>query len=604
MRATSPGPASAEGVALDPVRLEVIRNQLDGIAEEMEVALVRSAYSSIVKEGHDASTALFDASGEMIAQSTSLPAQLGLMGPAVRSILARFPVGEMADGDVFILNDPYEGGSHIPDVSIVAPVVHDGRVAGLTASIAHHMDMGGKSPGSLPTDSTEVFQEGIRFPPLRLYRAGVPDEAVHAVLERNVRIPETVLGDLRAQLAATHVGRTRFVALIDRYGADVLDAAVDELLRRGEAIARARIERIPDGAYTFEDYLDNDGIDLDTPVAIRATVIVSGSELTVDFTGSSPQVRGPMNADTSAVHSAVYFVVRAVVGGDAPRNGGVYRPVTLVLPPGTVVNPLPPAPVNARTQTMKRICDAMLGALVPAVPGRIPAAPSGLERVLIFGGTQPETGEQFVCSDLDTGGSGAGPESDGVDVIRTDIGNTTNVPAESLELSYPLRVHRSSFREGSAGAGRRRGGLGHVKEIEILHGPVSFTIRENRHYTRPWGLYGGLPGALSVAEIHRRAGGVESVPALGMYTLSTGDRIVCRCSGGAGYGDPLEREPELVLADLLDHKLTLAEAREEYGVVVADGAVDGDETEALRARLRDGRGPVAWIYDRGELGRT
>jgi len=596
--------ATGADVVLDPVRLEVIRNQLDGIAEEMEVALVRSAYSSIVKEGHDASTALFDASGEMIAQSTSLPAQLGLMGPAVRSILARFPVGEMAEGDVFILNDPYEGGSHIPDVSIVAPVVHDGTVVGLTASIAHHMDMGGKSPGSLPTDSTDVFQEGIRFPPLHLYRRGVPDEAVHAVLQRNVRIPETVLGDLRAQLAATHVGKTRFVALFDRYGADVVHAAVDELLRRGEAIARARIAQIPDGSYTFEDYLDNDGIDLDTRVAIRATVTVAGSELTIDFTGSSPQVRGPMNADTSAVHSAVYFVARAIVGGDAPRNGGVYRPVTLVLPPGTVVNPLSPAPVNARTQTMKRICDALLGALVPALPGQIPAAPSGLERVLIFGGIRPDTGARFVCSDLDTGGSGAGPDTDGVDIIRTDIGNTTNVPAESLELSYPLRVHRSAYREGSAGAGRRRGGLGHVKEIEALHGPLAFTIRENRHYTRPWGLYGGRPGALSVAEIHRRGGAVEPVPALGMYTLEAGDRVVCRCSGGAGYGDPLEREPELVLGDVLDRKVSVDEAREEYGVVVDDDAVDRDGTDALRARLGARRGPVAWTYDRGELGRT
>lgn len=594
--------ARTPGDAVDPIRLEVIRNQLDGIAEEMEVALVRSAYSTIVKEGHDASTALFDAGGELVAQSTSLPAQLGLMGPAVRSILNRFPVEGMEDGDVFILNDPYDGGSHIPDVSIVAPVVFDGAVVGLTASIAHHMDMGGKTPGSIPTDATEVFQEGIRFPPLHLYRAGQPDEAVHAVLERNVRIPETVFGDLRAQLAATHVGRVRLRGLFDRYGAEVLHTAIEELLARGEAIARARIAQIPDGVYTFEDYLDNDGIDLDTRVAIRVTVTVKGSELEVDFAGSSPQVRGPMNADTSAVHSAVYFVVRAVIGGDAPRNGGVYRPLTLVLPPGTVVNPLSPAPVNARTQTMKRICDAMLGALVPAVPGRIPAAPSGLERILFFGGYQD--GKRFVCSDLDTGGSGGGPELDGVDVIRTDIGNTTNVPAESLELSYPLRVHRSAFREGSGGAGHRRGGLGHVKEIEVLDGPVALTIRENRHFTRPWGLFGGLPGELSVAEVVRGDGRRESVPALGMYTLETGDRILCRCSGGAGFGDPLEREPELVRADVLDRKLSPQVARDDYGVVLSGDEVEENATKLLRAEQRELRGPVTWTYDRGELGRS
>jgi len=466
------------------------------------------------------------------------------------------------------------------------------------------MDMGGKSPGSLPTDSTEVFQEGIRFPPLRLYHAGVPDESVHGVLERNVRIPETVLGDLRAQLAATHVGRSRLTALFDRYGADVLHAAIEELLRRGEAVARARIEQIPDGTYTFEDYLDHDGIVLDQRIAIRATVTVAGSELRVDFTGSSPQARGPVNADTSAVHSAVYFVVRAIVGGDAPKNGGVYRPVELVLPSGTVVNPLSPAPVNARTQTMKRICDAMLGALVPAVADRIPAAPSGLERVLVFGGTRSETGKRFVCSDLDTGGSGGGPRSDGVDVIRTDIGNTTNVPAESLELSYPLRVHRNAFREGSAGAGRHRGGLGHVKEIEVLEGPIALTIRENRHFTRPWGLFGGLPGELSMAEVRRSEDGVEPVPAFGMYTLQTGDRILCRCSGGAGYGDPLERETELVLADVLDRKISSEQARDQYGVVVTGAGVEENETEALRTQIRAQRGPVSWTYDRGELGRS
>jgi N-methylhydantoinase B len=596
----------SRAVAVDPILLEVIRNQLDGIAEEMEVALIRSAYSSIVKEGHDASTALFDAHGELIAQSTSLPAQLGLMGPAVSSILRRFPVEEMEDGDVFILNDPYDGGSHIPDVSIVAPVFHAGSVVGLTASIAHHMDMGGKTPGSIPTDATEVFQEGLRMPPLRLYHAGRPDEAIHGIIERNVRIPDTVFGDLRAQLAATHVGRTRLLAMFERYGADKLHAYVDELLHRGEAIARARIAEIPDGSYTFEDYVDNDGIDLDRRIAIRATMTVEGSEMTIDFTGSSPQVRGPLNADTSAVHSAVYFVVRAIVGGDAPKNGGVYRPLTLILPPGTVVNPISPAPVNGRTTTMKRICDAMLGALVPAVPDRIPAAPSGLERILFFGGYHPETGKRFVCSDLDTGGSGAGPLSDGVDVIRTDIGNTTNVPAESLELSYPLRVQRSDMRDDSAGAGRHRGGLGHIKEIEVLHGPIALTIRQNRHFTRPWGLFGGGPAEFGDAEIRRVDGTVEAVPSMGMYSLETGDRLFCRCSGGGGYGDPFEREPEAVLDDVLDRKISRESAREDYGVILREnsGAIDEPATAALRRELGEARGPVTWTYDRGELGRV
>lgn len=590
-------------VATDPVLLEVIRNQLDGIAEEMEVALVRSAYSPIIKEGHDASTGLFDARGELIAQSTALPAQLGLMTPAVAAILARFPVEEMRDGDAFILNDPYAGGSHLPDISIVAPIVHEGQVIGLTASVAHHVDVGGKTPGSIPTDATEVFQEGIRLPPLHFLRAGEPEDAVHRILAQNVRIPDVLFGDLRAQLAASHVGKERLVRLFERYGAATVTAAVDELLVRGEAIARARIEAIPDGRYSFTDYLDNDGIDLDELLEIHVTVTVDGSDLHFDFTGSSPQTAGPVNADVSATHSAAFFVVRALAGREAPRNGGVYRPLTLQLPEGSIVNPLPPAAVNARTTTMKRIVDTLLGALVPALPDELPAASSGLERILFFGGVHPRTGKRYVCADFDTGGSGAASDRDGVDVIRTDIGNTTNVPAEALELSYPLRVHRSELRDDSAGPGRRRGGLGHVKEIEVLHGPVTLTVREDRHRTQPWGLFGGGAAAGCRTEVRRVDGSVEAVPSKGVYTLAAGDRLVCHGSGGGGHGDPLERDPGLVLEDVLDRKVGASEARRQYGVVVAGGSVDEAATRELRASLAVERGPVDWTYDRGELGR-
>jgi len=590
--------------ASDPILLEVVRNQLDGIAEEMEVALVRSAYSSIVKEGHDASTGLFDAQGEMIAQSTALPAQLGLMSPAVATIIARYPPHGMGDGDVFILNDPYDGGSHIPDVSVVAPVVHEGEVVAFVASIAHHMDMGGMAPGSMPANATEVYQEGLRLPPLRLYEAGRPNEALHAILGRNVRIPETTLGDLRAQLAATHVGVSRLRALFERHGRATLRGYTDELLDRAEAITRSRIAEIPDGTYAFEDYLDNDGIELDRLIPIRVTVTVSGSDLHVDFAGSSPQVRGPLNSDRSAALSAVHFVVRALAGGDAPKNGGVFRPLTVELPLGTVVNPRPPAPVNARTMTMKRIADTLLGALVQAIPERIPAAPCGLERIFIFGGVHPG-GRRFVCAELDTGGSGGSARADGIDVIRTDIANVMNVPAEALELNYPLRVHRNALRPDSAGAGRRRGGLGHVNETEVLRGPVHLTVFEERHRTRPWGLFGGKPGAHSRAEVRRADGRVEAIPTNSIYVLETGDRVVCDGSaGGGGYGDPYEREPELVLADVLDRKLSVDTARADYGVVIQGSVLDEKATAALRAEVGVGREPITWTYDRGELGRS
>jgi N-methylhydantoinase B/oxoprolinase/acetone carboxylase alpha subunit len=271
-----------------------------------------------------------------------------------------------------------------------------------------------------------------------------------------------------------------------------------------------------------------------------------------------------------------------------------------------VVNPLPPAPVTSRTMTMKRIVDTLLGALVPALPGRIPAAPCGVERIFIYSGTQPGSGERFVCADLDTGGTGAGPELDGVDVLRTDIANVTNLPAEALELAYPLRIHRSGLWPDSAGAGARRGGLGSVKETEVLHGPVTMVIKDDRHRTRPWGLYGGLPAQHSRAEIRRADGTVEPIPSNGVYVLETGDRVVCEgCAGGGGYGDPLEREPALVLDDVLDGKVSRAAAEADYGLVLdpAGRAVDEAATAARRDELRAARGPVAWTYDRGELGR-
>jgi N-methylhydantoinase B len=587
---------------LDPITLEVLRNKLDAIAQEMQETLVRSAYSNIVKEGHDASAALFDSRGEMLAQATALPAQLGVMLPAVRRVLRSFPAEAMAEGDVFILNDPYDGGSHLPDIAVVAPVFHAGAAVAIAAAIAHHQDIGGKTPGSLPPDATEIFQEGLRIPLLKLSDRGQLNDTLLALLQRNSRIPDVVMGDLRAQLAALHVGGAGLRGLAEEHGAPRLHAYVDQLLNRAEAMARAALARLRPGASTFRDWLDSDGIDLDRPIAIQATVRAEGSDLHIDFTGSSPQVRGPLNADTSAAMSSVYFVVRALLGPDVPGNGGCYRPVHVHLPPGTVVNPLPPAPVNGRTHTMKRIADVLLGALVPLWPGGIPAAPAGFVRVGIFGGLDPLSGERYVCTDFSTGGTGGQPDRDGVDSLETDIANTMNMPAESLELAYPIRVLQNRLWTDSAGAGRFRGGLGVEREIELLRGEAVVTLREERHRTRAWGLYGGAAAPSCRAEIVRGDGSSEPIPSKGVHTLSAGDRIHCRGAGGAGYGDPLEREPERVLADVLDRKVSPASAFEDYGVVLdpTATAVEPAATAARRAALRSARGPIDWTFDRGD----
>jgi N-methylhydantoinase B len=590
---------------VDPVTLEVVRNRLDAIAQEMQDALVRSAYSNIIKEGHDCSAALFDRFGEAIAQATALPAQLGVLAPAVQRILELYPADTMRDGDVFILNDPYDGGTHLPDIALIAPVMHAGLVEGMTACIAHHQDVGGKTPGSLPTDATDIFQEGLRIPPLHFHEAGRPGVALHAMIERNVRLPDIVMGDLRAQLAALHVGRARLQDLFAAQGIAQVRLCMAELLDRAELLTRRAIETIPDGSYTFEDYLDDDGIDRAELVRIRASIHVLGGTLHIDFTGSSPQVKGPINVDGSALMSAVYFVVRALADPSAPNNGGVYRVVRLTLPEASIVSPRHPAPVNGRTITMKRVTDALFGALVQAIPDRLPAAPSGMVRVLVFGGTDPATGRRYVCTDFSTGGTGGQPDADGVDAMETDIANTMNMPAESLELNFPVRVHRNALWQDSGGAGMWRGGLGVEREIEILRGEAVVTLREDRHRTRGWGLQGGQPSALAKAAIVSGNGDRRSIPAKGVYTLQAGDRIHCWASGGGGYGDPLRRDAERVRRDVLDGKISRDAAARDYGVVLSDdlgddlGDVDARKTAEERAARRSS-GPVC-LFDRGDV---
>lgn len=588
--------------ALDSVTLEVVRNRLDAIAQEMQDALVRSGYSNIIKEGHDCSAALFDRGGEVVAQATALPAQLGCLPSAVRRVLSQFEPDSMCDGDVFILNDPYDGGTHLPDIALISPVFHESRVVAFTACMAHHQDIGGKTPGSLPTDATDIFQEGLRIPLVKLYEAGKPSSVVHAFIERNVRVPHVVLGDIGAQLAGLNVGKARLGVLFREHGAAGLAAYMAELLERAETLTRRAIGRIRPGSYSFEDYLDSDGIDPDKLVRIRATITVEGSDLHIDFSGSDRQVKGPINADKAAVMSAVYFVAKAIGDPTAPNNGGCYRPIHVNLPDGSVVNPLAPAPVNGRTVTMKRIADTILGALVPAMPGKIPAAPSGLVRVLVFGGNDPANGRTYVCTDFSTGGTGGHPEGDGVDSLETDIANTMNMPAESLELHYPLRVHRNALVNDSGGAGRSRGGLGVEREIELLRGEATVTLREDRHRTRAWGLYGGEPPPFARAEVQHADGRRTPILSKGVFQLSAGDRIHCWAAGGAGYGDPLERDATVVVQDVIDGKVSVEAAAERYGVVGIDPRArryDEAATNRRREALRRERGPVSWTYDRG-----
>jgi N-methylhydantoinase B len=549
--------------ALDPVTVEVVRNKLDGIANEMELTLLKSSCSPIVKEGLDASASLFTLQGETLAQAVAIPIHLATLIPCIARILKEFPLETMREGDLYCMNDPYMGGTHLPDIAVIMPVFARGRPLAFAASMTHHQDVGGMAPGSVPTDATEVFQEGIRLPPLKLRDGDTFNDTLLRILRRNVRIPETFEGDLMAQVAACSVGARRLSALAESYGDNHLTAIFADLLDRSEAMTRDVLRALPNGTYRAVDFLDNDGVDLDRRIRIEVAVTVDANGLSIDFAGSSPQVRGPFNAVPSGSLAAACYAVRAITDPTIPTNGGCFRPIALKLPEGSIVNPKEPAPVNARTATIKRIAGTILKALAQAAPDRVPADNGGELLVLAFGGARPD-GTRYVTGELVAGGSGASAGKDGVDVIETDATNCMNLPAEALELDAPIRVHRVALRPDSGGAGARRGGLGTLREYEILHGDVRFTHRGERHFIAPAGRAGGGDGAMARTVIHRATGAKETVPSKLVTTLHAGDRVVMETAGGGGYGDPSARDPAQVRADLADGKIS-PEGAKAYG---------------------------------------
>ena len=588
---------------IDPITLEVIKNRLDNFADEAQVALLRSAYSTTVKEASDASCAIFDGRGETLTQAhlAGGAVHLGALAVMVKRLLEYFPVETLREGDVMCTNDPYSGAHHLPDLIIVAPVMVDDKTVALTATMAHHQDVGGKVPGSTPADSTDIFQEGLRIPPSKLYDAGAPNQVLFDIIEANVRTPDVVIGDIRAQLAACLIAKRRLLELIDEFGVESLLDYTRELLDRAEAATRAKIAEIPDGTYEFEDYLDNDGIDLDRRVPVRVSVTVRDTELIVDFAGTSPQVKGPINSVPSVAIAATYYVVRAITDPNIPNNGGCYRPVQVKLPEDSLLNPRFPAPVAFRAITLRRIVDTLIGALAQAVPDKVHAASNGHPLNMALGGTQPSTGKPWVTAELGTGGLGARPTKDGIDSIQTDTSNSANIPTEAVEMAYPLRINKFALRRDSGGAGKFRGGLGFEKEYQVLHGPVNVTHRGERHYVPPWGLFGGKPAACSRSVIRRRDGTEEVIPAKLTFTLEEGDRLMLWTSGGGGYGDPLERPISVVLDDVLDRKVSIEAAKRDYGVVLSSETweVAEAETEILRTQMAEDKGPVTWTYDRG-----
>lgn len=543
-------------VNLDPITVEVVRNKLEGIANEMQMTLLKSSFSPIVKEGLDASASLFSMAGETLAQATAIPIHLATLIPVVNKLIETFPPESMKEGDIYILNDPYLGGTHLPDIAIVMPVFYAGKPIALSATMTHHQDVGGMSPGSIPTNATEIFQEGLRIPPLKLRDGLCLNETLISMLRQNVRIPDTVMGDINAQIAACNVGFRRVVGLTEIYREELMSAIYSNLLDRSEQLTRQALQSIPEGIYHYEDFLDNDGIDLDQRIRIAVTVTIKDGTISCDFTGSSPQVRGPFNCVPSGTHAAACFAVRAITDPEIPTNGGCFRPIKLILPEGSIVNPEEPAPVCSRTATIKRTTGCIIGALKNALPDRVPADSAGELLTLAFGGRRDD-GARYVFGELIAGGSGASVRSDGVDVIETDATNCMNMPIEALEMEAPIRIHRFGLRRDSGGAGEFRGGLGCVREYEVLEGEVTLTHRGERHFCAAKGAMGGSAGAMAVSRIMRVDGREEVVPSKLVTRLEKGDRLIVETAGGGGYGPPEQRSRELLDADVANGKTSL-----------------------------------------------
>ena len=537
----------------DPITTEVVRNKLEGIANEMQSTLFRSSFSPIVKEGLDASASLFTIDGETLAQAIALPFHLATLIPIVKKIIEEFQLDQMADKDIYIMNDPYMGGTHLPDIALVMPIFSGGELIAFSAAMTHHQDVGGMSPGSVPTNATEIFQEGIRIPPLKYSDKGVINDTLLKILKLNVRLPDSFEGDLNAQIAACEIGRRRISDLEVRYSAKVLKNIFLDLLNRSESMTRQAIMALPDGTHAYFDYLDNDGIDLDTPIKIEVSVRVMGDSVEIDFSGTSQQVRGPFNLMPSGAYAAAYFAVHALTDPNIPTNGGCFRPIKLLLPEKSIVNPEEPAPVNARTSTMKRVAGCITGALGQFVPERAPADAAGEMLLLAFGGDRVD-GSRYVVGELIASGSGASEGMDGVDVIETDGTNCMNLPVEALEMDVPIRVHKTELNTGSGGAGKFRGGLGLVREYEILHGTVIFTHRGERHSHPARGLMGGESGGKAYSKIQRYDGKEIVIKSKTVETLSIGDRIAVQTAGGGGYGRPADRPDYLKKNDVADRK--------------------------------------------------
>lgn len=541
---------------LDPFTVEVIGNALCSIVEEMGEALVRASYSTNIKERRDCSTALFDAQGQTLAQAEHIPIHLGSLLGIVGAILERYPLSELRPGDMFIGNDAYTGGgTHLPDIVVAAPMFYESSLIGFVANLAHHADF-------VDRGTTHIFVEGIRIPPVKIFDQGELQKDVLDLILTNLQVPRERLGDFRAQFAANRLGLRRFGELCDRYGKETLLAAAEELLNYAERKTRAGILQIPGGVYEFTDYFDDPS--LSEPLPLRVKIEVKEDEMCLDFSGNPPQMRNAFNMTWTALLATVYYAVKTLIDPTILPNAGLYRPIKVTAPQGSILNCQSPAAVRERTETCQRVVDLIYGALAPAIPERVTAAHNGANTGMSFFGLHPRSGQFFNYMETIGGGFGARATRDGLDGVQVHITNTSNLPVECLESDYPLLVERYEMVKDSGGPGKWRGGMAIHRQIKVVEGEIDFGAGGSRQAVPPWGLFGGKPGAVGKVVVHHDPShaGERSRPSL----LFPEESVSIITPGAGGYGEPRERDRGLVLRDLVEERISTKSAIRDYGL--------------------------------------
>ena len=594
-RTHSTPPTECAGLAApattDPITLGVIWGALQSIAVEIGTTVHKTAYSEQAREGQDFSVAVFDPEGRMVAQGPYSPGHMGAMSVAVKNALAAHPVESLRPGDAILMNDPLLGSGHLPDFFVTQPAFHEGQLVGFAVNILHHTDVGGQRPGSQGVEGIfDYFQEGLRIPPTKVWRAYEEDAGIVGIIAANTRTPEKVLGDLRAQRSALRVGELRLQELGARYGRDVLVRAMDEIIERTEANMRAAIRAVPDGVYTFEDFMDDSGPGT-APLRVAVAVTVAGDGMVIDYGGSSPQTASGMNSYINYTRSYSYAAVKCLTDPFGPMNDGALRPITVTAPEGSFLNPRPPAGGGPRAIICYRTFESVIGALARAVPDRVAAAASHMANPT-FGGSDRARRRRFVAYELVLSGTGARATRDGCEAMAWAF-NASNIPVEAQEANLPIIVERFELLRDSAGAGKFRGGCGIRRDMRFLADDGKLTNLADRQTFAPYGLFGGRPGTLGRTVINPGPD-EQLVHGKASREFAFGDVISFQQPGAGGYGDPLERDPRRVLEDVLDDYVSIAAARADYGVVIAgtgvDLRVDEHATRELRGAMRAERG--------------